>query len=86
MDTLLNKAKKIADAASIPYVIFRLMDRDVSLIYFSKEIPGKFGYSFDELNALLCDEEYQFISGYDYNYLAKCLNNAKNNTEWHCNS
>lgn len=80
MDTLLNKAVKIADAASRPYVIFRLMDSDVSVIHFSKDVPEKFGYSFDDFNALLASDEYSFISGYDYSYLAKCLNNSKNNT------
>ena len=80
MDTLLNKAVKIADAASRPYVIFRLMDTDVSVIHFSKDVPEKFGYSFDDFNALLASDEYSFISGYDYSYLAKCLNNSKNNT------
>ncbi|MBR5896588.1 MAG: PAS domain-containing protein, partial [Lachnospiraceae bacterium] len=81
MDTLLSKAIKIADAASAPYVIFRLMDNDVSIIHFSKDVAEKYGYSFDELNTLLCDEDFRFISGYDYSYLYKCLNAAKNNTE-----
>lgn len=81
MNSILNKAIKIADAASHPYVLFSMSDHEVSIVHFSKEIPGLFGYSYEEFIAMLADEEYHFISVYDYSYLAKSLNNAKNNTE-----
>ena len=81
MDSILKKAIKIADSASRPYVIFKLYDHEVSIVHFSKEVPGIYGYLSDEFDSMLQDEEYHFISVYDYSYLAKCLNNSKNNTE-----